>query len=74
MTGHLRICVNFQEVWIYGSTQSTECHGILCDLLKYLNKSLGFSYNFIAEKQENVVENQNNEWSGVIGQLQRDVN
>ena len=69
---HLRILGTEFDPWI--SIKSiNDCEGIQCDLIKYLSRSLNFTFEFV--KQEIGTGNRlpNGSWTGCIGRIDRNV-
>ena len=75
MYSHLRIVLDPLPPWIYLNKSKGEqhCTGIQCQLLKYISKSLNFSYEFIIDKQGMGYELKNKSWNGFMGQIARNV-
>ena len=72
MLKNLRTVFRPNKPWIYVNNQ-TNCEGILCHLIKYLSKSLNFSYNLILDDEGQGFKLPNGQWSGVFGRFQRNV-
>lgn len=53
MNSHLRLFIGafFPWITINKTINDQYCNGILCDLLKYVSKSLNFTYEYISLKQ-----------------------
>ena len=75
MNTHLRLVIFPHKPWIIinKSIDRQYCEGIQCDLLKYVSKSMNFSYEFIIEKSVIGWKLQNNSWNGMIGKIDRNV-
>jgi hypothetical protein len=54
MYSHLRLVIYPHNPWIVinETIDKQYCEGIQCDLLKYVSKSLNFSYEFIIDDIE----------------------
>ena len=73
MTLNLRVAVYPHKPLFYGN-DLVQCEGILCDLIKYLSKSMNFTTHYIRSYDRGRFEASNNSWSGAVGLLQRNVN
>ena len=72
MTLKLKAIVIRHPPWLYGN-HPVNCRGILCDLIKYLTKSLNSTYTLIEAHETGTFVKSNNSWTGSLGQLQRNV-
>ena len=70
---HLRI-VSYkqQKPWMMRKGQN-DCQLVLCELIKYLSRSMNFTYNFIDVTHFGIFNAQNQSWSGAMGRFQRNV-
>ena len=46
-----------------------ELHGINIDILKYLSRSLNFTYEIIRERNGPGYQSENKSWTGMIGRI-----
>jgi hypothetical protein len=75
MYAHLRLDVNPHNPWIVinETIDKQYCEGIQCQLLKYVSKSLNFSYEFITDGNRTGHKSSNNSGTGAIGRIFRNV-
>ncbi len=75
MNSHLRLDIYPHNPWIVinETIDKQYCKGIQCKLLKYVSKSLNFSYEFIIEVNETRSESSNELWTGAFGRIFRNV-
>ncbi len=75
MYSHLRLAINPHIPWIFikETIDKQYCEGIQCQLLKYLSKSLNFTYEFIIESDGVGQELSNVLWKGFISRIFNDV-
>ncbi len=53
MVTQLRVLVFPHQPWfIFSSNNNQLCDGILCELIKYLSKSLNFTYSFYVDNYQ----------------------
>ncbi len=75
MYSHLRLAINPHNPWIVinETIDKQYCEGIQCDLLKYVSKSLNFSYEFIIDDIE--IENKSSDrlWTSDITLIHENV-
>jgi hypothetical protein len=71
MYSHLRLAINPLNPWIVinETIDKQYCEGIQCQLLKYVSKSLNFTYEFIIDRDGVGYELSNNSWKGFIGRI-----
>jgi len=75
MYSHLRLVIDPHNPWIIvnQTIDKQYCEGIQCQFLKYVSKSLNFSYQFIVEKEGVGRQLQNKSWTGFFGAIHRNV-
>ena len=74
MVNHLRIGAALLAPWIVLENKNfQDCIGILCDLVKYLAKSMNFTYDFISEAGGSGVLLANGSWTGLISKFVKGV-
>jgi len=75
MYSHLRLIIDPNIPWIYvnQTIDKQYCEGIQCQLLKYVSKSLNFSYEFVFEKEGIEYGLENKTWTGFMGAINRNV-
>jgi hypothetical protein len=75
MDSHLRLDIYPHNPWIVINETIDKQYfkGIQCELLKYVSKSLNFSYQFIIDGNEKRSESNNELWTGNIGRIFRNV-
>ncbi len=75
MYSHLRLAINPHNPWIVinETIDKQYCKGIQCEILKYVSKSLNFTYEFIRESDGPGYELSNGSWKGHIGRIVKDV-
>jgi hypothetical protein len=75
MYSHLRLAINPHNPWIVinETIDNQYCEGIQCQLLKYVSKSLNFSYEFIIDRDGVGYELSDNSWKGFIGRIVNNV-
>ena len=74
MQAHLKLVGVYIKPWVsISSNNSNDCTGIQCNMVKYLAKSLNFTFDFIDEKEGNGYQLKNGTWTGVLGRFQRKV-
>ncbi len=75
MYSHLRLAIDPHNPWIVinETIDKQYCEGIQCQLLKYVSKSLNFTYEFIIDRGENGYELSNGSWNGFIGRIFKNV-
>jgi hypothetical protein len=71
MYSHLRLVIDPHNPWIVinETIDKQYCEGIQCQLLKYVSKSLNFTYEFIRESDGIGHELSNNSWKGFIDRI-----
>jgi len=71
MYSHLRLAINPHNPWIVinETIDKQYCEGIQCQLLKYVSKSLNFSYEFITDGNRTRQKSSNESWTGPIGRI-----
>jgi hypothetical protein len=69
MYSHLRLAIDPHIPWIVinETIDKQYCEGIQCDLLKYVSKSLNFTYEFILESDRIEHDLSNGSWNGITG-------
>ena len=65
---HLRVIIYNNIPWI-NKVSDDECDQILCEVFKYISKSLNFTYNFI-----DYVDDPDKKANRLIGQIENNVN
>jgi len=75
MYSHLRLVINSHNPWIIvnQTIDKQYCEGIQCELLKYVSKSLNFTYEFICDKMGMGYQLENKTWNGFFGRIDRNV-
>jgi hypothetical protein len=75
MNSHLRLDIYPHNPWIVinETIDKQYCEGIQCELLKYVSKSLNFSYQFIIDGNEARSESSSEPWTRVVGRIFRSV-
>ena len=73
MNNHLKLTgMQFPPFMFLDENDKYDCHGITCNLIKYLSRSLNFTFEFI--KYINQVSiSQNGNWTGPFGIVQQGV-
>lgn len=72
MSRHLRLVAELCRPWILLNNDQV-CTGIQCNLLKYLARSLNFTYQIITTKDGSGFQLDNGSWTGMIGMIERNV-
>ena len=75
MNPHLRLVLDPHKPWIIinKTIDRQYCEGIQCNLLKYISKSMNFSYEFLIDKQGMGYRLKNKTWNGFMGRIARNV-
>ena len=74
MYEHLRLsATQFPPFMFLNENDNINCTGITCNLIKYLSRSLNFTYEFIKYSEKISFRLPNGSWPGLIGLFQRDV-
>ena len=73
MVKHLRIAGDLAAPWLKLENGLKICSGIQCNLIKYLARSLNFSYEIIGVKDGPGYQLPNGSWNGMIGRIHRNV-
>ncbi len=75
MYSHLRLVINPYNPWIVinETIDKQYCKGIQCELLKYVSKSLNFSYEFVIGGNDKKDESSNELWTGRIDRIFKNV-
>ena len=74
MQAHLKLVGEFLEPWISRESTNIRCYGIQCNMVKYLTKSMNFTYELIDDRTGNGFQLKNGIWTGVLGRFERGVN
>ena len=69
---HLRILGTVFKPWLTIKSNN-DCEGIQCDLIKYLSRSMNFTFEFIGQVIGTGHQLPNGSWTGCIGRIDRDV-
>lgn len=71
MYSHLRLVVDPHYPWIVvnQAIDKQYCKGIQCELLKYVSKSLNFTYEYILDKHGDGDQLRNKTWIGSVGTI-----
>jgi hypothetical protein len=75
MYSHLRLVIEPHNPWIVinETIDKQYCEGIQCDLLKYVSKSLNFSYEFITDEIEIENKSSGKLWGPAIALIHENV-
>ena len=67
---HLKLVADFISPWIVIENNNyRDCKGIQCDMVKYLAKSLNFTFEIINENQGNGYQMENGTWTGMLARF-----
>ena len=69
---HLNLFINAFMPWM-SVRADNDCEGILCHLLKYVSKSMNFSYTLFGQNESLGTKLANGSWTGGISHLQTNV-
>ena len=73
MATHLRLASNMLAPWVSIHTNDTkDCYGIQCNLIKYLARSLNFTFELI-EEQGHGHRMRNGTWRGMVARFFKNV-
>jgi hypothetical protein len=75
MYSHLRLVIDPHKPWILinETIDKQYCEGIQCQLLKYVSKSLNFTYEFITDEEGFGLQLSDKSWTGVVGRILKNV-
>ena len=74
MVNHLRLASHMLGPWISIRNNNThDCYGIQCNLVKYLAKSLNFTFELIQENDGNGHQWKNGTWTGMVAKYIKNV-
>ena len=74
MKRHLTLtATHFPPFMFLNENDSINCKGITCNLIKYLSRSLNFTFDFIKYREKISYRLPNGNWTGLIGLIQQGV-
>lgn len=75
MDKNLKIIVNQYPPWmILSKTDPNHCEGVSCEIIKYLSRSINFTYQFVHQNGIDTGQQlENGTWTGSIGLIQSGV-